>query len=1133
MAILSRTKIHPQQRYDLEDYETLLSAARTDAKLWTKQFLSSENLILKGFSVSGIGLKDATILMADATLIIPQGTFDFSWFTSAPAEPNIVVSDADLVDGVRNYLELSLTTEDNTPLNRAFWDPDANLGEGAEFTQTVNTVTDLKVNVVVSTGGFSGSVDRIPLAIVDTDGSGNIKLILDRRRLFGRLSTPSDLDNEYTWGTKQEPVYSLVMTSVTGVFQAGETITIGSETATVVTGGTTSITFNIPSGINFTTGDSVLGGTSSATGTVDTVLETFIGVDKNLDNLKEIIDALMTEIKSIKNTRFWWQDADTSLTGLISFLDSVLIQAVVDAEYSWDGNNFSITDGSGIPANSDVLAYLRRFGKTGDLSLTRQDGSGGSSVIPVAENEVLFIKVPETGSRTYSGVGSSDTNYQVADIADYVNSDENYWIAYRESGLLYVRGYGELESGESTPISDPDKETILSLIAASTARANQDRNLKLIEGGTWSLVDNAGTYELTLSQNAFIQIPGLNQDRNTVAAQTINFPNATSIAYIELLRDSGVTTIRPVTVADESSVVLTDDILVIARRVDDGVLVGANSFLLQPGEYLTLDGALAEVNRLLGQLKIVTHESDLDKVRISASDVSLLDGNTLSQAIGNFLLDFDGAVIDFTTGEVFESDGTTPLGTDFTPFTIPASEYFWYGISLIPGSLASDNRQLATLLISLGSAADAVQADAPKPVIAGTIKRGAVQVQNNGGSIEVVDIVRLGVGSGSGGASGIKAKYLDPISTVLPSGASVTIDGVSGVNGDTVLFTNLSSNNNRIYELNGVGSSITWTPVSAFELGFDPQDGDSVRILAGDSFQEQLAVFDGTNFKVNDIVRYFDGVSADFWELSSIKTTTLADATTASVFEVNVTGSENWIVSYSIVRGSNKETGNIYITSDGTDVSVSRSAANIGDVGVEFIGDVLSGDIRLRYTTTSTGNAATMKYFVKRWSNSSGGPTGVPNYSGATGGSIPAAGATEDVQFKGGSGNLDADTRFKWDVSESSINLDGYYISSLQGPNVLLDNQAAPVTTFSFDASLYKFAIISYSVRRGTQYRTGRLLVSTNGSSTTGFSDDFVETGATGITFSVNISGSTLEVQYTSTSTGVNGELKYSINKWG
>lgn len=764
MGILSRPRFLPQQRLDLEDVNALLAALRTDSKLYTKQFLSGQNLIYKGFTVTGIGLKSATVAMADATLIIPQNSNDFSWFTSSPTEPNVTIPDADLTDGTRNYVEIELSTENNTPLTKAFWDPEANSGLGSEFNQIVETITDLKTNFVVSTGGFSGLPDRLPLCIIDVDGSGNIKTILDRRTLFGRLAKPSDLDNEFAWGTKLEPTYALTMTGVSGVFVAGEQITINTETAKVTTGGTSAIAFNEPTGVNFFPGSTVTGLLSGATGTVNTVAESFTGVDKNLKCQKDINDALMTELKLVKGTRFWWQDPSSSLVGIVKFLESILVQNTATAAFAWDGSELSITDDNVTPGN-DTLGYIRIMGRGDDLALTREDGTGGTSTIAIADGEVLYIKIPATGSRTYSGVGSGDTNFQLVDIASYVSSDETYWLAYREGNRLYIRGYGEMEPGEEVNIGDPELEDILASIAANLASANQDRTMKLVEGGTWSL--NLDGDELTLSEDAYIEIPGLDNDRNTISADTISLPNPNSVAYIEVNRSGVGASVRPVTVADADAVTLNDNIVIIARRVSDGVLVGLHSFLLKAGEMLELDGALAEINRYMGQLKIKRHETDLDKARINSADSLLLNGTTLSQIIGNFLLDFGGAVIDFTTGDIFEADGTTPLGSPFTPQVIPAGEYFWYGISLLPGDVNVQNMQEATVQVDLADASDAVQADAPKPVISGTIKLGAILVRNNGGNIEVVDLKPLGVGSGSGGGSGQGASFDAELRTYL------------------------------------------------------------------------------------------------------------------------------------------------------------------------------------------------------------------------------------------------------------------------------------------------------------------------------------------------------------------------------
>lgn len=329
--ILSKIRILPQERFDLEDLNAMLSAARSDSKYQTKKFLSNLNYVINGFTVSGIGLKAATVNMSDGTLIIPQNTNDFSWYTTAPTDPNVVIPDASLVDNTRNYVEMSLVTENNTPVTRAFWDPEANGGAGLEFNQIVDTISDLAIQFIVVQGGFSGSSDRLPLCIIDTDSSGTIKQILDERRLFHRLGTPTNPYNKFAWGTKEEPAYTLNMTGTSGTFQAGELLNIGSEVATIVNGGTTSISFRTPSSKNFFPGDSVSGVTSGATGTIDTVFEAFTGVDKSVKTIKEDLDALKTEILLLKtnsSTGFWWQST-TSITELVADIDA--IQAILDA----------------------------------------------------------------------------------------------------------------------------------------------------------------------------------------------------------------------------------------------------------------------------------------------------------------------------------------------------------------------------------------------------------------------------------------------------------------------------------------------------------------------------------------------------------------------------------------------------------------------------------------------------------------------------------------------------------------------------------------------------------------------------------------------------------------------------------
>ncbi len=387
----------------------------------------------------------------------------------------------------------------------------------------------------------------------------------------------------------------------------------------------------------------------------------------------------------------------------------------------------------------------------------------------------------------------------------------------------------------------------------------------------------------------------------------------------------------------------------------------------------------------------------------------------------------------------------------------------------------------------------------------------------------------------------VKVTYFDPISTALPTG-TVTEDGATVVAGNTVLFAALTSGtNNAVYLANGTGSTITgWTIQNSFEGNTSPGSADTVIIEEGASFKDQIGKFNDTTWVFNDKVRYFNIDTAtgqyNYFEQDAIAVSTLADNTVNGVVtSFNYPGSEFMIIDFSINRGTARDTGTIWVTTDGVSVvEVATGGAYINNSGTTFSGEIVSGVFSLLYTTTSTGSAATMKFMIRRWSNATGGPSGVPSYSGASS-SVVAAGPDESIQYNNG-GLLDGSSNFLIDTAGSYIGiagaivLDGLSQSVLSGPITVVDNTSNGVL-FSYPASTFPYAVIEYSVVRDGCYRTGRLLVA-NDTSITSESDDYIETNATGITLTSTIVGSNVVVMYTSTSTGFNGIFKYSGRSW-
>ena len=637
MAILSKPRLLAQERFELEDVNTLLLSLCADSEFWTKEFLANAQFILKGFQVTGLnGPSPATVVMTDATLINANNTGDFSWFVADPAGGNISTA---LTSGSRNYLELELTTDTGTPLTKAFWDPSAQGGLGAEFNQTINTVTSLKMTVVALLGGFSGSANRIPLAIVDTDGANNIKGILDKRPLFFRLGQPGAPLSGYPWASNTEPELLLDLTGVVGSFTVGETVTFSSgATAEVTTGGSgPQIGVILPSSDLVSAGATVTGGTSGATATLASFTDNFSGADKSIDNFRNLLAALQTEIRSIKGTRFWFETGFGSIAGLANFINTVVAPFSSTAAVSFDGSNVKITDSSGTPADADILAKIRIFGKSSQLNLTRQDGTGGSANIPLADGSVLYVELPASGNRTYDAVGAASTNYKTVARASFLVSDKNFWIAYREGTRLIVRGIGELEVGESVEIGDSVSNQLLAALgftsdspgsnvyssnnvlsngdsfltalgkldAASgtaTSVAYQDRNTKLVRGGTWAWTSSTGF--LSFTADAAIQVPGLPESRNNIPFSTqspITLSADGQAAYVDINRTAGAAANLTVSVASISALTQNPDRVIIARRVGTDVILGNSSILLPDGTSRQVDqGTSVQTLALLG-----------------------------------------------------------------------------------------------------------------------------------------------------------------------------------------------------------------------------------------------------------------------------------------------------------------------------------------------------------------------------------------------------------------------------------------------------------------------------------------------------------------------------------------------------
>ena len=416
----------------------------------------------------------------------------------------------------------------------------------------------------------------------------------------------------------------------------------------------------------------------------------------------------------------------------------------------------------------------------------------------------------------------------------------------------------------------------------SSAALFGDKNTQLISGGTWAW--NFSTQRLTWSSAAYVIVPGLPTALNVIAAGSIVIATG-DVAYVILNKSVGLPALTVFTASPTTIPADNSNVFVIAYRDGDTVIIGNNAATkLIDGQTTELDQGLSinnrsllganvttatslpdwsgrgapqrtiadtfgiidavtsidiEIDKFFGQLQLSQDALLTNVVNLSGTDRLMFNNETLSQELGSRVLAFDGAQIDFTTG-VITTPLSGPLGLNFTPYAIPTSEYFWYCVLVEYTGTTALGQSTARVRVGQASGSNADPTLAPFPQFPALFRSkplGFVLMYNNAGTLEVTSLRQLGVGSGSGGGSGsglISVRAADFVTTVLPTGATLTVDGVTIVNEDMILYGNAALN--RVYKVTGIGSSISFEEIGIFTNGNTiPQDGNQVAVADGNS----------------------------------------------------------------------------------------------------------------------------------------------------------------------------------------------------------------------------------------------------------------------------------------------------------
>jgi hypothetical protein len=147
----------------------------------------------------------------------------------------------------------------------------------------------------------------------------------------------------------------------------------------------------------------------------------------------------------------------------------------------------------------------------------------------------------------------------------------------------------------------------------------------------------------------------------------------------------------------------------------------------------------------------------------------------------------------------------------------------------------------------------------------------------------------------------------------------------------------------------------------------------------------------------------------------------------------------------------------------------------------------------------------------------------------ASGGAVTGTGSAGQIGVWSGTSTQTGDADFTYDDTNKTMTNNGLESIGVNTATAL--NNQLDATLFTFPKS-YKYVVVEYGLVRNGIYRVGRFMI-TNDDSNVSVSDDYTETAATGFS-GVNgvISGSDVVVRYTTTNTGFNATIKYTVRRW-
>ena len=534
MAVRRKNNILNQQRLNVPELRSIESSVSNDFDELIKGLITGQgkSYFINGFEINMTGAINSSatglqVIVADSAVLHGNSLESGTFYTVPVGTPNEILNSntnsrvsGSFTPNALNYvgIEYERVIDPTTTAQSYFWNPSSK----SEFTKTVPAAIILKYKFVITSSVWASNV--LPLAIVDTNSVNNVKSVEDRRPLLFRLgtagSTTPDATYSYPWTNHSE----------------------GREE-------------------NFWK-------SSSST-------SPFRGGDKQIKSEKEWKDAVMSMIKEVKGTPYWYSEntggsilklkldiANSIMTGSGS-ISHALIGG--KSRLNWDSDIFFNLIGSRLSYKLSVNA-LNDYVELEDDQVAYIKLVRGQNIIPnliftygistvTSVGEVSWTNDVQAGD--YLKLTSDiDTKYikilSVNPLNDYEVTLEETW-PYLDSGIDGIKA--QYAWGTYSAVSSPSTDRHVKIDYRKNVPVDEDTQWLFlrqdnggslarvyIKGGAGGELEEGESRQISDNENneiiAYVGSPSehtslpnyVNADGISVAeVTTFTFPSASSI----------------------------------------------------------------------------------------------------------------------------------------------------------------------------------------------------------------------------------------------------------------------------------------------------------------------------------------------------------------------------------------------------------------------------------------------------------------------------------------------------------------------------------------------------------------------------------------------------------------------------